>query len=186
MHQYTITHAIEDRNVLRFHIDYFKPEGKNPPKPGEGIAKSKVIETILSKHDSATNGRKFNAILATASINDAIEYFELFNSIQTKNAEQNTEFRPLNVACVFPHLLKETKMFSRYRKICLRKEDNQQDPEGKKVALTRIIADYNTRFKTNHRISEFDSYYQDVQKRIKDQQYPNTDLSAAQKLTSPS
>lgn len=84
LHQYTITHAIEDRNVLRFHIDYFKPEGKNPPKPGEGIAKSKVIETILSKHDSATNGRKFNAILATASINDAIEYFELFNSIQTK------------------------------------------------------------------------------------------------------
>ncbi|MBA1935814.1 type I restriction endonuclease subunit R, partial [Escherichia coli] len=86
LHQYTITHAIEDRNVLRFHIDYFKPEGKNPPKPGEGIAKSKVIETILSKHDSATNGRKFNAILATASINDAIEYFELFDSIQTKNA----------------------------------------------------------------------------------------------------
>ncbi|MCP6440340.1 hypothetical protein NL474_28265, partial [Klebsiella pneumoniae] len=29
---------------------------------------------------------------------------------------------------------------------------------------------------------EFDSYYQDVQKRIKDQQYPNTDLSAAQKI----
>ncbi|STT07032.1 putative type I restriction-modification enzyme R subunit [Klebsiella pneumoniae] len=36
LHQYTITHAIEDRNVLRFHVDYFKPEGKNPPKPGEG------------------------------------------------------------------------------------------------------------------------------------------------------
>ncbi len=33
LHQYTITHAIEDRNVLRFHVDYFKPEGKNPPKP---------------------------------------------------------------------------------------------------------------------------------------------------------
>ncbi|MDK2842871.1 MAG: type restriction enzyme subunit, partial [Anaerophaga sp.] len=28
LHAYTITHAIEDRNVLRFHIDYFKP-GKN-------------------------------------------------------------------------------------------------------------------------------------------------------------
>lgn len=26
LHAYTITHAIEDRNVLRFHIDYFKPE----------------------------------------------------------------------------------------------------------------------------------------------------------------
>jgi type I restriction enzyme R subunit len=56
------------------------------------------------------------------------------------------------------------------------KEDNQQDPEGKKAALTRIIADYNARFGTNHRIGEFDLYYQDVQKRIKDQQFPNTDL----------
>src|SRR5690554_3553647 len=41
LHAYTITHAIDDRNVLRFHIDYFKPEGKPAAKPdakqpGEG------------------------------------------------------------------------------------------------------------------------------------------------------
>ena len=183
LHQYTITHAIEDRNVLRFHIDYFKPEGKNPPKPGEGIAKSKVIETILSKHDSATNGRKFNAVLATASINDAIEYFELFSSIQIQNAEKDAEFRTLNIACVFSPPSEGNKDVQQIQEdLPQEKEDNQQDPEGKKAALTRIIADYNGRFGTNHRISEFDSYYQDVQKRIKDQQYPNTDLSAAQKI----
>ena len=56
------------------------------------------------------------------------------------------------------------------------KEDNKQDPEGKKKALKAIIADYNARFGTNHRINEFDLYYQDVQKRIKDQQFPNADL----------
>ncbi|WP_308388300.1 DEAD/DEAH box helicase family protein [Acidithiobacillus sp. AMEEHan] len=33
LHAYTITHAIEDRNVLRFHVDYYKPEGKHPPSP---------------------------------------------------------------------------------------------------------------------------------------------------------
>ncbi|MBA1692508.1 hypothetical protein G9H25_26405, partial [Escherichia coli] len=82
---------IEDRNVLRFHVDYFKPEGKNPPKPGEGVAKPKVIETILAKHDAATNGRKFNTVLATASINDAIEYFELFAEIQKQKTEQDSE-----------------------------------------------------------------------------------------------
>jgi type I restriction enzyme R subunit len=59
------------------------------------------------------------------------------------------------------------------------KADNQQDPEGKKAALTRIIADYNARYGANHRIGEFDLYYQDVQKRIKDQQYPNADLRMA-------
>ncbi|MCS5782110.1 hypothetical protein LNP24_28360 [Klebsiella pneumoniae subsp. pneumoniae] len=49
------------------------------------------------------------------------------------------------------------------------------------------MTDYNTRFGTNHRISEFDLYYQDVQKRIKDQQYPNSDPPRrAKRSTSPS
>src|SRR5438445_12200833 len=74
LHEYTITHAIEDRNVLRFHVDYYKPDGKNPPKQGETLAKRAIVDAILGKHDAATAGRKFNAILATASINDAIEY----------------------------------------------------------------------------------------------------------------
>src|SRR5688572_11154782 len=78
LHKYTITHAIEDRNVLRFHVDYYKPDGKNVPKPGETLAKMAVVEAILAKHDAATGGRKFNALLATASINDAIEYYALF------------------------------------------------------------------------------------------------------------
>ena len=55
-------------------------------------------------------------------------------------------------------------------------EDNRHDPEEKKKALKAIIADYNDRFGTNHRIDEFDLYYQDVQKRIKDQQFPNGDF----------
>ncbi len=40
----------------------------------------------------------------------------------------------------------------------------------------------NAQYGSNHRISEFDLYYQDVQKRIKDQQYPNADLPHAQKI----
>ena len=84
LHAYTITHAIDDRNVLRFHIDYYKPEGKNVPKQGETLAKQAIVEAILDKHDAATGGRRFNATLATASINDAIEYFDLFKSLQER------------------------------------------------------------------------------------------------------
>lgn len=177
LHQYTITHAIEDRNVLRFHIDYFKPEGKNSPKPGEGLMKKKVIDTILAKHDAATAGRKFNAVLATQSINDAIEYVESFNSIQTKKQAEDENFQPLNLACVFSPPAEGNKDVQQIQEdLPQEKEDNQQDPESKKAALKAIIEDYNARFGTNHRIGEFDLYYQDVQKRIKDQQYPNADL----------
>jgi type I restriction enzyme R subunit len=183
LHQYTITHAIEDRNVLRFHIDYYKPEGKEKPKPGETVAKPMVIETILAKHDAATAERKFNAILATNSINDAIEYFEKFKSIQEQKQTQHLDFRPLNIACVFSPPAEGNKDVQQIQEdLPQEKADNQQDPEGKKAALKGIIDDYNARYGTNHRVGEFDLYYQDVQKRIKDQQFPNADLPHAQKI----
>ena len=183
LHAYTITHAIEDGNVLRFHVDYFKPEGKNPPKPGEAIGKRAVIEAILSKHDAATGGRRFNAILATASINDAIEYHALFKTLQAEKQAADPEFKPLNIACVFsPPAEGDPDVKQIQEDLPQEQADNQEDPEGKKAALKAILADYNARYGSNHRLSEFDLYYQDVQKRIKDQQWPNADHPAAQKI----
>src|SRR5450759_4700393 len=101
LHVYTITHAIEDRNVLRFHIDYFKGKGKTKPKAGEAMAQQAVVEAILTKHDAATHSRRFNAVLATSSINSAIEYYNLFKDIQAQWQLEDEIFQPLNIACVF-------------------------------------------------------------------------------------
>ncbi len=148
--------------------------------------KKAVIEAILSKHDAATGGRRFNAILATASINDAIEYFELFAEMQKQKAEPDPDFKPLNIACVFsppaqlaenPEAKKDIEQLS--EDLPQEQEDNKVDPEKKKKALEAILTDYNARYGTNHRISEFDLYYQDVQKRIKDQQWADEDLRKA-------
>ena len=180
LHAYTITHAIDDGNVLRFHIDYFKPEGKNVPKPGEAIAKKAVIDAILSKHDAATGQRRFNAILATASINDAIEYFQLFAEIQKAKAEAEPDYTPLNIACVFsPPAEGNPDVKQIQEDLPQEQADNEVEPDKKKDALKAIMADYNARYGTNHRLSEFDLYYQDVQKRIKDQQWPDADLRKA-------
>ena len=183
LHAYTITHAIEDANVLRFHIDYFKPEGKKAPKPGETLAKTAIVEAILAKHDTATGGRRFNALLATASINDAIEYHGLFTAIQKKKRDADADFQPLNIACVFSPPAEGNKDVQQIQEdLPQEKADNEEEPEKKKEALKAIFADYNTRFHTNHTIGEFDLYYQDVQKRIKDQQFPNQDLPHAEKI----
>ena len=183
LHAYTITHAIDDGNVLRFHIDYFKvkeEKGKNVPKPGEAIAKKAVIEAILSKHDAATGQRRFNAILATASINDAIEYFQLFAEIQKAKAEAEPDYTPLNIACVFsPPAEGNPDVKQIQEDLPQEQADNEVEPDKKKDALKAIMADYNARYGTNHRLSEFDLYYQDVQKRIKDQQWPDADLRKA-------
>ncbi|MEQ1681595.1 MAG: type I restriction endonuclease subunit R, partial [Nitrospira sp.] len=140
LHAYTITHAIEDGNVLRFHVDYFKPKeetGKKAPKPGEAIAKRAVIEAILNKHAA------------------------------------DPDFKPLRIACVFSPPAEGDKDVQQIQEdLPQEKADNEEDPEGKKAALKNILANYNARYGTNHKLGEFDLYYQDVQKRIKDQQWP--------------
>jgi type I restriction enzyme R subunit len=177
LHAYTITHAIEDKNVLRFHVDYYQPDGENPPKPGETLAKRAIIDAILAKHDTATGRRRFNALFATASINDAIEYYALFKQVQVERENSDPDFVPLKVSAVFsPPAEGNPDVKQLQEDLPQELADNQQEPDQKKEALKTIIADYNLRYGANHAIGEFDAYYQDVQKRIKDQQYINRDL----------
>ena len=183
LHAYTITHAIEDANVLRFHVDYFKPEGRGASKPGESLTKRAIVDAILAKHNTATGGRRFNALLATASISDAIEYYTLFKTLQDEKQAAAHDFQPLNIACVFSPPAEGDKDVQQIQEdLPQEKEDNTVDPEKKKEALKAILADYNARFGSNHTLNEFDLYYQDVQKRIKDQQWPNADYPRAQKI----
>ncbi|SCN47007.1 Type I restriction-modification system, restriction subunit R [methanotrophic endosymbiont of Bathymodiolus azoricus (Menez Gwen)] len=201
LHAYTITHAIEDRNVLRFHIDYFgeQPkgaEGKKGKKPKPKLpAPEAVVNEIVNKHDAATNQRRFNAVLATASINNAIEYYELFKQVQEKKLAEDDSYKPLNIACVFSPppkaLAKDSEKINEKNVADIKqlqedlpqeKADNEEAPEEKKKALKTIIADYNSQYDTNHGINEFDLYYQDVQQRIKDQKYSNKDYAHKNKI----
>ena len=193
LHNYTITHAIEDKNVLRFHIDYFKPE-KNM-KVGSMEHKKAVVHTILRKHDTATNSKRFNALLATASINDAIEYYDLFKDIQKRKSEEAENFIPLNIACIFSppvQLITNQKDQASQKNAADIKQlqedliqentDNKIEPEVKKKALEKIISEYNNQYASNHKITEFDLYYQDIQQRIKYQQFSNADYPRNKKI----
>lgn len=183
LHAYTITHAIDDKNVLRFHVDYFKGQGNVQPKPGEAIAQQAVVEAILDKHNAATSSKRFNAVLATASINNAIEYYRLFKEIQIQKKTESPDYVPVNIACVFSPPAEGNKDIQQIQEdLEQEKEDNKQNPDEKKAALKTIIDDYNRQYKTNHSINEFDLYYQDVQKRIKDHKYNNADYPHKNKI----
>ena len=183
LHAYTITHAIEDKNVLRFHVDYFKPKETGDRRADGTLKKQAVVDAILSKHDAATHARRFNAILATASINEAIEYYGLFRRAQESLMQQNENYEPLNIACVFSPPAEGNKDIQQIQEdLPQEQNDNCKEPEEKKKALKTIIDDYNRQYKTNHTIAEFDAYYQDVQKRIKDQQYSNKDYPHKNKI----
>ncbi len=146
--------------------------------------KKAVIQQILAKHDAVTNNRRYNAILATASINDAIEYYDLF-----KEAQQNcidaadSEFTPLNIACVFSPPAEGNKDVQQIQEdLPQEKEDNKKEPDKKKQALMGIIKEYNEQYGTSHDINNFDGYYQDIQQRIKDQKFSNTDYPHKNKI----
>lgn len=211
LHAYTITHAIEDKNVLSFHIDYFGKDESKALEDGKNkkVKKPKkitpppeaVVKEILNKHDAATSERRFNAVLATASINHAIEYVEQFKIQQEQLQSEDENYKPLNVACVFsppaqpPKNAEETKeadtksvdknvkdIKQLQEDLPQEKADNQVEPEKKKAALKAILVDYNSQYGTNHTINEFDLYYQDVQQRIKDQKYTNADYPHKNKI----
>ena len=202
LHKYTITHAIDDHNVLKFHVDYYKVEGasssppptrgqdapatSSAPTPPEDARKQKIVGQILEKHDAVTASRRFNALFATASIDDAIAYHALFAEIQTARLAADPDFVPLRIACVFspPAQLAQTPEEKKdiaqlAEDLQQEQEDNAQEPEKKKAALVAIIEAYNQTYGTNHSVAEFDAYYQDVQQRIKDQRFSDEDLRKA-------
>lgn len=180
LHQYTITNAIDDKNVLQFHIDYYHAENGNEITNPSHEA---IVENILSKHNAATNHRRFNAIFATSSIDEAIAYHRLFERKQDELIVTNPDYQPLNIACVFTPPAEGNKDIEQLQDdLEQEKQDLQKDPSGKKLALNSIITLYNIRFGTNHSVYNFDDYYRDVQKRIKDQKYPNSVVPQEKKI----
>lgn len=181
LHAYTITDAINDGNVLRFHVDYFKPEKSDIV--GGTIKKAAIVKAILIKHRAATNEGRFNALFATGSINDAIEYYSIFKNMQAQLAEEDENYEPLNIACVFSPPAEENSDIKQIQEDLPQEQlDNEQEPDAKKAALSSIILEYDRQFGTNHSINDFDAYYQDIQQRIKNQQYSNKDYAHENKI----
>ena len=178
LHDYTITHAIIDNNVLRFKVEYYgnkTPDGKKDKKP---LTKQQIVAHILDNHDKLTAQRRFNALLAVPSIPDAIRYFDVFKEEQEKRQQADPEYVPLNITAVFTPPMKN----SSDEDLPQEEADNNRNPEDNKKALGVIIDEYDKNYGTNFKVDTFDDYYKDVQQRIKDQKYANKDYPHAKKL----
>lgn len=181
LHNYTITNAIDDKNVLRFNVDYFEADAKQ--KENNTHSQKAIVEAILNKHHKATRNRQFNALFATQSINHAIEYCRIFKEVQTQKQNEDENFTPLNIACVFSPPAEGDKDVRQLQEDLPQElADNKENPNEKKEALKTIIQDYNDQYNTNHTINNFDLYYQDIQQRIKSQQYSNQDHPQSKKI----
>lgn len=166
LHTYAITHAIEDKSVLPFDVSFYRLQRDGSFDTGN-VPKEIIVEKILEVHDKVSDNRRFNALFATASINDAIEYCQIFDRIQLER-EKDSTYKPLRIACLFsPPAEGNRDIMQIQEELDQERQDNQVDPLGKKEALRRIISMYNQTYNTLHCIEEFDRYNSDVQQRIK-------------------
>ena len=183
LHAYTITHAIEDGNVLRFHVDYFKPEkgqkgtqARRRPSPNVPSSRPSSPSTTPPPADAASMPCSPPPPSMTPSNTTRCS-----RPCRRRNKPLIPISKPLNIACVFSPPAEgrcrcEADPGGPAAGI---RRTTSKIPEKKKKRSSAILADYNARYGTNHRLTEFDLYYQDVQKRIKDQQWPNVDLRKA-------
>lgn len=178
LHQYTITNAITDNNVLRFKVEHYgnTDADGNPIKDPLNIWQ--IVKHILDNHNTLTANRRFNALLATPSIPEAIIFYDIFKELQNAYVKDNPDYEPLNVTAVFTPPMRNNSD----EDLPQEEADNQERPEENKSELAKIIDDYNAKFGTNFSVELFDEYYRDVQGRIKDQKHPNKDLPHSKKL----
>lgn len=178
LHQYTITNAITDNNVLRFKVEHYgnTDADGNPIKDPLNIWQ--IVKHILDNHNTLTANRRFNALLATPSIPEAIIFYDIFKELQDAYVKDNPDYEPLNVTAVFTPPMRNNSD----EDLPQEEADNQESPEENKSELAKIIDDYNAKFGTNFSVDLFDEYYRDVQGRIKEQKYPNKDLPHSKKL----
>jgi Type I site-specific restriction-modification system, R (restriction) subunit and related helicases len=122
--------------------------------------KKAVVQSILEDWETLSLDR-FHAILATSSINEAIEYYQLFKAMMGK------EGRPsLNVTAVFdPNI------------------DNNGGATYKEDGLVEILNDYNGKYLKHYTIPTADIFKRDVCLRLAHKRpYEGIDGSSEQRL----
>ncbi len=150
LHQYVITDAIADGNVLGFMIEYFNTHNQEV-KENELINEdriSKITDKIIEIHNQKTKHKQFNALLGVASKEMAMMYYDSF-----KQKNHN-----LKIGIVFTYAANED--------IDIDPDTKEVDKRSKEL-LEIAIKDYNKMFNTNFTGSDFYRYYTDLQKRIK-------------------
>ncbi|MCQ2339205.1 MAG: HsdR family type I site-specific deoxyribonuclease [Paludibacteraceae bacterium] len=98
-----------------------------------------VMQSIVEERPILSRNGKFHAILATKSIPEAIEYYELFKA----------NYPEYNIATVFDDTI-----------------DNEGHAEYKEDAILEMLTDYNRRFGTAFQQSTYAKYKKDVAKRL--------------------
>lgn len=181
LHEYVITDAIHDENVLKFSVEYvgkyhYKNSANEVDINVEAIDTkelmesddriNKIVDYILNNHGAKTHGREFSAILAVSSTDMLHKYYQAFKTKQ--DGRQN----PLRIATIFSYTANEA---DKDANDMLEVDASVDGPinQHSRDKLESYIADYNATYGTNYstRDSEsFYAYYRDIGLKLKNRE----------------
>ena len=181
LHQYVITDAIRDKNVLGFSIEYW---GRLKRRDGSliddemvaGIDRreffesqdriEKICDWILAHHNRKTHDRAFTAMFAAGSIASACMYYDRLKTLAEAGKHN------LKIATIFSSPANEDDPEADGHQPSEEPDDINAAPVNTtaRTKLDAYIKDYNTTFETSFNTSNsggFHAYYQDIGQRIK-------------------
>ena len=186
LHQYVITDAIRDQNVLKFGIEYI---GKYKQKGNtfidievEDIDRAEVLndekrlakiaDYIIAYHNQKTFNRSYSALFAVNSIENLIKYYDIFK--RKKLAGEHD----LRIATIFTYGANEEDEDA--QDYLPEEEWNMaaEPPAKYKASHTRdkleeYIGDYNQLYNTSFTTKDslaFENYFKDISKRLKERE----------------
>jgi type I restriction enzyme R subunit len=180
LHQYVITDAIRDQNVLKFSVEYWgklrKKDGSLIDENVSGIDTKEffedegrtdgVVQWIIANHNRKTHGKDFTSIMAVSSVNVLIQYYEQFKARRAAGEHD------LRVATIFSFTANEEDQDADG---LIGEPDfdlgsDQPATKHTREKLDEFIADYNMQFGTAFSTMQNDgfyNYYKDLGRRIK-------------------
>jgi type I restriction enzyme R subunit len=172
LHDYVITDAIRDENVLRFSVEYVGPgPGGLPPgvTPADLVDHpdriGAVTDWIIANHARKTRGREFSSIFAVSSVDALCRYYDAFRERELAGGHD------LKIATIFTYAANEADPDA---------DGLIPDPEfptdgtradlPSRDRLVEFVEHYNARFGVNETVRDgrgFYTYYQSLAKRMK-------------------
>ena len=200
LHKYVITDAINDKNVLKFNIEYvgrYKKKSANELDIDvdidvEDIDKTevfddagrieKIVDYVIQHHDSKTHQKEYSAIFALSSIDNLMKYYDIF---QKKKEEGKHKLR---IATIFTYGANEDTGADGGKLSDDALNDDTEDfgmaaePQseyGKKHSrekLDEYMGHYNKMYGQSFSTKDsksFQEYYNDLSKRLKSREKAN-------------
>lgn len=190
LHEYVITNAIRDENVLRFSVEYVgrykhkEDRDVNLDIDVEDIDKQelldsedrleKIVDYIVAHHNHKTHQRKYTAIFSVSSIDTLIRYYDIF---KRKKEEGKHDLR---VVTIFSYTANEADKDADGLIGDPDFDFKTDTPINKhsRDKLDEFIGDYNQMYQTKYSTKDsqsFYNYYKDISKRIKEREKKSFD-----------